>query len=229
MINHKSLYKVLGSSILAVSLLAGCSAEESADAGGKKEETKQAAQKDVKNEVKKDENGDYVFDTAGQKMKTDGATVELLKVKNINEVIDIAPLKVTVNDVKVFKLTDVTNDMAVNVSMGSMVDSEVLEKGFSYVQVTFSAENTEEKNVEWYDLMKVVTDKGEQIDGQMVDFLSDDAETDSVFYGKVKKEFKDGFIIKNEDIQKVKLIFGSSVDATTYEDITPEQQVEYTF
>lgn len=227
---NKKWVGVLGSFALVGSLLGGCgSAEETTGSNETKKEAKEAKQKEVSNKVKKDKDGNYILDTVGQKVETNGATAELLKIKEVNETINIAPIKVTVNDVKVIKLTDVSNEFAVDVSMGSMVDSDVLEKGFSYVQVSFTAENTEEKNVEWYELMKVVTDKGEQIDAQMVDFLSDDAETDSVFYGKVIKEYKDGFIIKNDDINKVKLIFGSSMDADTFEDITAEQQVEYTF
>ncbi|UOK59652.1 hypothetical protein MGI18_13545 [Bacillus sp. OVS6] len=45
--------------------------------------------------------------------------------------------------------------------------------------------------------MNVVTDKGEQIDGQIKDFFFDDSKTDSVFIGKVKKDYQDGFIIKD--------------------------------
>ncbi|MBH0161800.1 hypothetical protein [Fictibacillus sp. 26RED30] len=221
---------VLGSFALVSSLLIGCgSAEETSGSSDTKKEAKEAEQKEVSNNVKKDKDGNYILDTVGQKVETSGATAELLKIKEINETIEIAPIKVTINDVKVIKVTEVSNEFAVDVSLGSMVDSDVLEKGFSYVQVSFTAENTEEKNVEWYELMKVVTDKGEQVDAQMVDFLVDDSETDSVFYGKVKKEYKDGFIIKNDDINKVKFIFSSSMDADSYEDITPEQQVEYTF
>jgi hypothetical protein len=98
-----------------------------------------------------------------------------------------------------------------------------------YVQVQFEAENTEERNIEWYDLMNVVTDKGEQIDGQLKDFIADDSEMDSVFLGKVKKEYIDGFVVKDPEISKVKLIFGNTMDSDSYEDITGKQQVEYSF
>lgn len=125
-------------------------------------------------------------------------------------------------DVKVIKLTDIdptfAEDIALNADTTSEEDSH-----------TFNAENTTEGNVEWYDLMNVVTDKGEQIDGQIKDFFFDDSKTDSVFIGKVKKDYQDGFIIKDAEINKVKLIFGSSMNGDTYEDITGQQTVEYTF
>ncbi|UAL54411.1 hypothetical protein LIT32_11730 [Bacillus sp. CMF21] len=73
----------------------------------------------------------------------------------------------------------------------------LLQKRLKTDSHTFNAENTTEGNVEWYDLMNVVTDKGEQIDGQIKDFFFDDSKTDSVFIGKVKKDYQDGFIIKD--------------------------------
>jgi len=74
-----------------------------------------------------------------------------------------------------------------------------------------------------------VTDKGQQIDAISNDFVYTEADGDSIFLGKVKKEFVDAFIVKDEDISKLKFIFGASMDGDSYEDITPEQQVEYTF
>ena len=59
-------------------------------------------------------------------------------------------------------------------------------------------------------------------------------EADSLapFAGKVSKEFDDGFIFKleeAEDISKIKFVFAPSMDGETYEDITPIQEVEYSF
>ncbi|WP_409303038.1 hypothetical protein [Peribacillus sp. SCS-155] len=218
--------------LISGGLLAGCSSDDAASGSSEsKEEAKPSEQKakDSVPEPKKDENGNTILEEPGQKAESEEATAELLNIKKVNETVNIKPIKVTIQDIKLIKLTDVSNDYALNVSMGSQIDSEVLEKGFSYIQVKYTAENTEDRNIEWYDLMNVVTDKGEQIDGQMVDFITDEGDTDSEFIGKVKKEFVDGFVVKNADINKVKLVFGSSVDSSTYEDITGEQTVEYSF
>ena len=147
----------------------------------------------------------------------------------MNETIEVAPLKVTVQDIKVIKLSDVQDEFAEELSYMADEEAETLKKGFSYIQVKYTAENTSEGNVEWYDLMNVVTDKGEQIDGQLKDFFYDDAESDSKFIGKVKKEFQDGFVVKDDQINKVKLVFGNTLNADSYEDITGKQTVEYTF
>lgn len=218
---------VLG--VLAGGLLAGCGSAEESKGGGSQEEAKPAEQKPLKQEAKKDESGRYLLENVGDTAKTEAGTGELLKIKKVNETVEIAPLKVTVKDIKVIKMSDVSNDFAVDMSMMTQIDSEVLEKGFSYVQVQFEAENTSDQNIEWYDLMNVVTDKGEQIDGQLKDFLSDDAEMDSMFIGKVKKQYQDAFVVQNDDINSVKMVFGYTMNGDTYEDITEKQTVEYTF
>jgi len=220
--------KVIFSGVLIGGLLAGCGAEDMPATSEPKEEAKPSEQKPLKQQAKKDENGKYLLENVGDTAKTKAGTGELLKIKKVNETIDIAPLKVTVKDIKVIKMSDVSNEFAVDMSMMTQIDSEVLEKGFSYIQVQFTAENTTDGNVEWYDLMNIVTDKGEQIDGQMKDFLADDAEMDSQFIGKVKKEYQDGFIVKDDQIGKVKLVFGNTMNGDTYEDITDKQTVEYT-
>jgi hypothetical protein len=232
---NKKVFGLFSSFVLISALLMGCGSETASNET--KEEPKSADQKEVSNkeekkddipEVKKDENGNSILETVGQKVKEDGVTAELLKIKAINETIDISPIKVTVEDIKLIKLTDLT-DEEFRSGLEYMTEQKITEEGFTYFQVQYTAENTVDKNIEWYELMNVVTDKGEQIDAQMVDFISDADESDSVFYGKVKKEFTDGFYIKNADVSKIKLIFGESMDADSYDTITAQQQVEYSF
>ncbi|SLL37386.1 Uncharacterised protein [Mycobacteroides abscessus subsp. abscessus] len=219
--------KLLASMLLSSALLlVACGGEEASTSDKPKEEPKAAEQKEVSNEPEKDENGTLVFTEAGQKGKAEGGNVELLKIKDINESIDISPLKVTVKDIKLFKITDVVKEFAEELSY--YTDATINDQ-FVYVQIQYDAENTEEKNIEWYGLTDVVTDKGQQIDAISNDFVYTDADGDSAFLGKVKKEFTDAFIVKDEDVAKLKMIFGSSMDADTYEDITAEQQVEYSF
>ncbi|MCA1202036.1 hypothetical protein ABEP17_12940 [Priestia flexa] len=224
-------FKVLTSSLVVGVLLAGCGSNSDSSNGAEetKEEPKAAEQKPLKNDVpkpEKDESGNYILNVPGQKVKDDGATAELLKIKEVNETVDISPLKVTIEDIKVIKLTDLDEEFAEGLEW--MSDTKINPEETSYVQVNYTAENTSDSNIEWYDIMNVVTDKGEQIDGQLKDFISDDGDSDSQFIGKVKKEYTDGFVVKNEDINSVKLVFGYTEDED-YNEITPEQTVEYTF
>ncbi|KKI91374.1 hypothetical protein WQ54_15230 [Bacillus sp. SA1-12] len=230
--------KLLISGLVVGGLLAGCGAEEQSSGSEPKEEPKAAEQeslnKEEVSEPKKDKNGNVELLEVGQKAESEAGTGELLKIKQVNETVDIAPLKVTIQDIKVIKMTDVDPVFAEDLSYMADTDVAELKDGFSYVQVKFTAENTTDGNVEWYDLMNVVTDKGEQIDGQLKDFFVDDSESDSVFIGKVKKEYQDGFVIKDDQINSVKLVFGYTMNGytmngDTFEDITGEQTVEYKF
>ena len=148
-------------------------------------------------EPKKDEDGNVELLEVGQTAESEAGKAELTKIKQVNETVDIAPLTVTVQDIKVINFSEVTDEFAEDLSYMADVEASTLKEGFSYVQVQYLAENTSEENVEWYDLMNVVTDKGEQIDAQMKDFLMDDAEMDSMFIGEVNKEYQDAFILKD--------------------------------
>jgi major membrane immunogen (membrane-anchored lipoprotein) len=221
------LKKWLGVLLLAA-LLTACGNSEETSSSEPKEEAKPAEQKEVSNEEPEtQENGKVVFTEAGQKGDTETGTLELLKIKNVNETINIAPITVTVKDIKLFKLTNMSEETKTEFEIYN--DSQPIGDELFYVQVLYDAENTEEKNIGWYDLMNVVTDKGQQIDAMVNDMIYTDTDGDSEFLGKVKKEFGDGFIVKDADITTLKLIFGSSFDVDTYEDITAEQQVEYSF
>ncbi|RFU64459.1 hypothetical protein [Bacillus sp. V59.32b] len=225
---------LFGTSLLAIGLLLnGCGSDtnEAASSEEKSEEkTKAADQKEVSNEIpepKKDDEGNTILEIIGQKAESKDVTAELLKIKEVNETLEIAPLTVKINNLKLIKLSNMSDDYKSDLEY--MADANSVGDEVTYIQVSYEAENKEEKNIEWYDLMNVVTDKGEQIDGQMKDFITTDDEMESEFLGKVKKEYTDGFMVKNADINKVKLVFGYTTDSTSYDEITPEQQVEYTF
>lgn len=53
-------------------------------------------------------------------------------------------------------------------------------------------------------------------------------EEDSNYFGKVCKQRVEWFLIKDEGISNVKLIFAEASDLDSYETITDKKQVEYT-
>lgn len=218
--------KVLFSGVMIGGLLAGCGSNESTGgtANKKQDPPKQAEQKKVEN-PKKDENGNYTLEKVGQVAKSDQATGELMKVKQINQVLNIAPIKVTIKDMKVIKLTHISDDMKNQIEY--MNDKKVTEPVY-YLQIRYTAENTSDKNIAWNGIHKAITDKGEQLDPNM-NFLP--SNFDHEFFGKVTQEDQFGLLLSSDkwDISKVKMIFNSSDDDTTYDTITPEQQVEYSF
>lgn len=200
--------------------------EEKAAAPAKQKEVSNKSSNNIP-EPKKDKNGNIILDVPGQKINDPQmGTVELLKIKKVNQTVNIKPLKVTIEDVKILKVTNLADDAKKTIEYYSQ--STIPHNDLTYIQVKFNVENTSDKNIEWNGLQNIVTDKKEQIDGNN-DFLVDDSDTDTKFLGKVKKEYTNGYILKDPQIQKFKLIFGSSMDADSLNDITAEQQVEYNF
>jgi hypothetical protein len=172
------------------------------------------------------ESDDGLLTKPGETIKESEYTVELIKIKELNQTVEIAPLTLTLKDAKLIKYKDMAE--------GFKSEMEAFSNGpigdeFTYLQITYNVENTEDKNIGWNGLSTVVTDQKEQIDVIMNDFLLDDTDTSSDFYGQVAKEAQVGLILKNPDINNVKLIFESTYDSTSYEDITAGQTVEISF
>ncbi|WP_255906748.1 hypothetical protein [Priestia aryabhattai] len=223
----KNLSKALFSVLLIGGILAGCSSNEQSSAPEEKQEDPKPSNQKSKNEPGKDENGNYVLEEVGQVVKDDQGTAELLKIKKVNETVDINPIKVTIKNIKLIKSTNMQQYMAEDISdnLGRKIDPK---KGLTYVQIQYTAENTSDKNIGWYDILNIVTDKGEQIDAQPHHFIYDDADSNDEFIGKVKKDYTDGYVLKDGDINKVKIIFGYSEDRNNnYNELTGEQTVEY--
>ncbi|WP_437832659.1 LptM family lipoprotein (plasmid) [Niallia taxi] len=168
---------------------------------------------------------------AGQKAETKDGMLELLKMKAINKTIDVSPLAVTIKDMRLFKMTNVTQEHIDILKIASQAANDIKDE-YVYVQIRYEVENKEDKNIVWEGLKHVVTDKGQQVDRLGNDIIYTEADSLAPFAGKVTKEFDDGFIFKleeAEDISKIKFVFAPSMDGETYEDITPIQEVEYSF
>ena len=160
--------------LLMSAFLVACADSEQQSAEETKEEPTPAIQEDKSNKPEKTETGQTVFTEAGQKGKVEGGTLELLKIKYVNESIDIAPIKVTLNEIKLFEMSEMTDEM--KESMTFYNNNQLIGDTFNYVQITYESENTSDKNIGWYALSNAVTDTGQQIDLAANDFLYDDAD-----------------------------------------------------
>ncbi|WP_462410575.1 hypothetical protein [Neobacillus sp. Marseille-QA0830] len=229
---NKSLIAGFAALIYAGTVLVGCSGQKAS------EEPKKAAtaaeQKEVSNKPvskpQKDESGNIILTEVGQKASDDdGTTAELMKIKEVNQTVDIAPVKLTVQDLKVIKLTNVGKDFG-DFLLQYTGGSE-LPKELNYIQVNYTAENTEDKNISWNQVQTLVTNTGEQLDASGNDFIWEKNPFDGTFYGKTKIEGTIGVITnsKPEDLTSLKFIISSTFDPDTFEDITPEQQAVFQF
>lgn len=213
--------------LFIASLITGCSS--AIPDAGKAQPTppaKPAAQQEV-NQPSKDDFGRYKFTQVGQKLTLDdGSVVELVRIRDINEKVSIKPIEVTVKNIKIFKWSGVPETD--RQQFGAMSGMPEVPDPFYYIQVLYDAENKSNQNVQFVGLEKVVLSNGEQLDA-MSSILPPLNGEDPQFYGKVKQERAVALVFKGkpEEIKSVKLIFSNSVNPTSFETITPEQQVEY--
>lgn len=224
----KSILKALGLIVLAGGILTACSEEKASTE--KKEEATPAEQKEVSNKPKEDENGNVTLTEVGQSTKdNDGTKAELMKIKTVNQTVDISPVKLTVKDMKVIQLSNIGSDY--NELLIQYTNGKKLPKKLNYIQIQYTAENTEEKNIGWNGIDKIVTNTGEQLDASNSDFIWEENGFDGTFYGKTKHEGIVGILTDSnpKDLQSLKFIISSSFDPDSYEDITIPQQTEFKF
>ncbi|MEH7314060.1 hypothetical protein [Priestia megaterium] len=224
----KSILKALGLIVLAGGILTACSEEKASTE--KKEEATPAEQKEVSNKPKEDENGNVTLTEVGQSTKdNDGTKAELMKIKTVNQTVDISPVKLTVKDMKVIQLSNIGSDY--NELLIQYTNGKKLPKKLNYIQIQYTAENTEEKNIGWNGIDKIVTNTGEQLDAANSDFIWEENGFDGTFYGKTKHQGIVGILTDSnpKDLQSLKFIISSSFDPDSYEDITIPQQTEFKF
>src|SRR5699024_441080 len=145
------------------------------------------------------------------KDKDMGATVELLKIIETNETLDLDPIKLTLEDIKIINMSDIKKS-----EFKDYLSQFTDEEEFDYIQINYSMENTVDENIELYSPIEYIAlDSGEQIDVMMEDVRLDH-DNGGEFFGKVTKESGIFVIIESsrvEDINSIKLITGDVWEA----------------
>jgi hypothetical protein len=217
----KVLLLSVGLVFLVGSILTGCGQQEQAS----EPKATAAEQKTVSNETqtaaKPKEDSKIV-------VNEDGSKQEGLKTKEVNKVVKVSPVNITIKSMAIVKLSNISDGQQEFLSQYTFDGKK--PKEITYLEVNYEAENTSDKNIQWNGISKIVLDNGEQLDAQK-DFLWENEDSDVTYYGKVKKEGAVGLIIKGkpEDIHKAKFIMGSTANPDTYDEITGEQQAEFNF
>ena len=73
---------------------------------------------------------------AGQKVETKDGMLELLKMKEINKTIDVSPLAVTIKDMRLFKMTNVTQEHIDILKIASQAANDIKDE-YVYVQIRY--------------------------------------------------------------------------------------------
>lgn len=216
----KRIGLILGLSLLLV--LAGC--------GGNADQTqptKPAAQQS-KNEPSQDASGNLTFTEVGQEADVPNVGhVTLKKIKTVNETVDLKPITVTIQDIKLFHVEKVSSELKQGIeSLSSTKVGDTLD----YIQIQYSAENTSDQNIIFGGISTITTNTGQQIEVALTDFLLDDDMQMSDYLGKVKKEGLLGVPVeKADEIKHLKLFFDMVSAEASGETLKEAQKVEYDF
>lgn len=152
----------------------------------------------------KEDNG--LLTEVGQKSKANGMTAELISIKEVDETIDLDPIKLTIDDIKVLRISDIKDKDA-----KEYLEFYTDKDEFDTIQIMYSIENTADENIEFYNPIEYLAlNTGEQLDVAFNDYMGD-INNGGEFYGKVTKNTGISVIMhdsKAEDIESIKLIFG---------------------
>ncbi|MYL41842.1 hypothetical protein [Virgibacillus salexigens] len=220
----KKLYMIFA--LLIFVLLVGCSSDQSEASTDNKEEQNETTntEENKKDNEEDSQQNDRVLTEVGQTYEDELGTVELMKIKSINETIDHGPLRIELLDAKILKRTNLSNDLFNHINQFSAIAEG---EGFSYIQLRFNVENTGDLDLEWANVLNLVTDQKEQVDAFAQEFLMMDNKLD--YLGNVEKEFTQGYVLEKPDINEVRLVFDSIRDIATYETLVEEKDYKFSF
>ena len=86
-----------------------------------------------------------------------------MKIKEINQTIDVAPIKMTVQNIKLFQLSDLPEQMLTEAK--EVYQTTPTNDGkLNYIQVIYTVENTSDENINFLNFDKVVLNNGEQLE-----------------------------------------------------------------
>lgn len=219
--------------ITFIFIVSGCSGNVDKQAGNntnvpsdKNENISENVESHAKDESTNQEDGEYENDgkltKVGQTKETPDGTIELLKIKEINETIQQGPLNINLIDAKLLKQTNLSSSYKSYVSQFTSIDDE-----FIYLQLQYNVENTTDKNIYWEGLNHITTDQKEQVDARLLDLNSFNINYD--FYGNVKHDYLHGLIIENPKANSINLIFGSVYTNDDFEKLAEGFEYEFVF
>lgn len=205
---NKNIKNVLAIGSIAL-LLTAC--------GGKTNEVKNEPAKENKtNAAESVENNKKSDSSVGKVDKSEFGRLEVIKEKkNINDVVESGPIKLTVTDVQISKVNP-------NPDYKSMFNDK---DEVTSVVVAVEVENTSDETISFYpDQGTLVTNTKEQKEAEM--FLSDEVGGD--FIGQVVKKGNIVFILDSNanEISNLKFVFGNPSNAN-FEGVGEEITVTY--
>lgn len=180
-----------------------------------------------KNKERETKQGEYVdgpLTKVGQKNKgEDNEIYELKNIKVVDETTDLDPLSITIKDVKILSISNISDDLLESYQQGLKMK---LKNPVNYIQISFSAENKGKIDLLWPQISHVILNTKEQVNAKENQLLESG---EWELYSGAKKDITQGIPFESDpkEIKEITFVFDSSVGNGTT--VTPEKKVKVTF
>ncbi|MGG1960784.1 hypothetical protein ABFY43_06555 [Bacillus pumilus] len=213
MINNKRLVFLF---IICLIFLSACSNKNTA--------TTEESNKDKKKETKQEEYVDGPLTKVGQKKEgEDGQLYELKKIKVVDQTTDLNPLTVTIQDVKILSITNISNDLLESYQDGIKLK---LKDPINYIQISYTAENKGKIDLLWPQISHIILNTKEQVNVKENNIVKS-GEWD--LFAGAKKNITQGIIFESnpKDIKEITFVLNDSIGNGAV--VTPKKKVKVTF
>ncbi|QCU17523.1 hypothetical protein BPGQ101_01055 [Bacillus altitudinis] len=176
-----------------------------------------------KNKERETKQGEYVegpLTKIGQKNKgEDNEIYELKNIKVVDETTDLDPLSITIKDVKILSISNISDDLLESYQQGLKLK---LKNPVNYIQISFSAENKGKIDLLWPQISHIILNTKEQVNAKENQLLESG---EWELYSGAKKDITQGIPFESDpkEIKEITFVFDSSVGNGTT--ITPEEKV----
>ncbi|MEE3679101.1 hypothetical protein V2J31_15935 [Bacillus safensis] len=180
-----------------------------------------------KNKERETKQGEYVdgpLTKVGQKNKGENNEIyELKNIKVVDETTDLDPLSITIKDVKILSISNISDDLLESYQQGLKLK---LKNPVNYIQISFSAENKGKIDLLWPQISHVILNTKEQVNAKENQLLESG---EWELYSGAKKDITQGIPFESDpkEIKEITFVFDSSVGNGTT--VTPEKKVKVTF
>lgn len=150
----------------------------------KEESSKKDTSQETSKETSKKENkptSGLLTEIGQWKKDENGSTLTLKKINNKETEIDLKPIKMKIKDVKVFEYTDLEAQDELLLS-----DNNYKKDKYHRIQITYTTENTSDKNIFFTGVDVITTNTKKQIEVSNSNLTSESGV--GSFYGKVENE-----------------------------------------
>ncbi|MCY1118954.1 MULTISPECIES: hypothetical protein [Bacillus] len=163
-----------------MAVLTACGNTNSSTEPAKKEETNKESSKESAQKENKPTSG--LLTEIGQWNKDkNGSTLTLKKINNKQKEIDLSPIKMKIHDVKVFEYSNLGEE-----DKELLSDSQYEKDKYHRIQITYTTENTSDKDVLFSGVDAITTNTKKQIEVNKSNLTTDTGV--GSFYGKVENE-----------------------------------------